>query len=165
MSLPAQGFTTARQAFRNAKDVSLAQGGASPVMTAETILFGVLEPLIFSISIKRPDPVSFVTVETFRNVATQGSVQPLEVRELAIKSEGTRRWTWLKILALPDLILRPGDVINIQGTMNADPNVPYRVMGQKPWQQKGYSYYEIVADYEIPPGYVDPATQTAETTL
>lgn len=139
------------QTIFNASSIRLDQGGASPVPTVETALYGILEPVTFNLVGKWQDPTTFLVEETPQLVQSSASVQPLKVRELAIKPEGERRWTWLKIFALPDLVLTPGQVIEVPA--GPYPAVPYRIMGVKPWATKGYMYYECVADYQIPEGY------------
>ncbi len=135
----------------NARNVRLDQGGASPVPSVATSLYGILEPVTFVIITKRQNTVTFEVEETRRPFPTMASVQPLTVRELSIKAEGERRWTWLKVYALTDVILQPKDVIELGDTARA--GTPYRVMAAKDWRDKGQMYYELVADYEIPAGY------------
>jgi hypothetical protein len=151
--MKASGLNPTIQGITNGCDTPINLGGASPAMSVESLLFGQLEPLTFGISQEIQDETTFQVVETFRSVSTQGIVQPLEVRSLAIKPEGERRWTWLKIWALADLSLKPGDRITVQGTPIMPENQPYRIMGTKPWARHGFMYYEVVADYQIPQGY------------
>ncbi len=130
----------------SAKDTTPDVGALSSVPSVETTLLGFLEPATFIVITKRQDPLTFEVTETRRAILTLASIQPLKTRELAIKPEGERRWTWLKIYALPDLILTPKDVIQIGLTK-------YRVMGVKDWSAKGYMYYEVVEDYQVPSDY------------
>lgn len=145
----------------NARDIPLNRGGASTVQNVETVLFGVLEPITFGVVTQVKDPETFEVQDATKFIPTMGSVQPLKVRELSIKREGERAWTWLKILALPDLFLRPNDVVRIDGILGIDPGSKWRVMGNKPWTAKGYMYYEVVADYQVPPGYAGYANEPA----
>jgi hypothetical protein len=132
----------------SAKDYTPDVGAVSTVPEVGDALLGFLEPVTFSIITKRQDPRTFEVTEVARSVATLASIQPLKVRELAIKPEGERRWKWLKIYALPDLILQPKDVVAVNGEK-------FRVMGVKDWAAKGYMYYEIVSDFQVPTGYAD----------
>ena len=136
----------------NANTIPLNRGGASPVVNAESALNGQLEPMTFSVVTKTLNPVTFQVTEHRRNLESAGSIQPLQAREIELKPEGERRWKWLKIYALPDLLLQPKDVIRVPGNeLMADE--PYRIMGSKNWRAKGYMYYEMVADYQVPAGY------------
>ena len=107
----------------------------------EMALNGYLEPVTFVVVTKEQDPVSFKIVEHLRSITTTATIQPLRAREIALKPEGERRWTWYKIFALPELALEPKDIIRIGETQ-------YRVMGSKGWRPRGFMYYEIVEDYD-----------------
>lgn len=136
----------------NARSRTLSKGAASPVPNVETALSGVLEPLTFYRITKVQNQQTGAIMESAKRIDTSGSVQPLKVRELAIKPEGERSWTWLKLFCLPEVILAPRDVVKIEG-------VKYRVMGSKPWAAKGYMYYELVDDYTL--GNPSSLTQSA----
>ena len=127
-------------AISNACDRPISAGGASPIPNAETALYGVLQPTVFIKITKRQDPQTFKVLDLETQIQAMASIQPLKVRELAIKPEGERRWTWLKIYADPHLRLAPSDVIKWEGQR-------YRVMATKPWAANGYMYYEVVNDY------------------
>lgn len=84
--------------------------------------------------------VDFQSKETLLPFETMGVIQPLEIKRIAIKPEGTRTWDWRMIHATPDLILVTNEVIEING-------VRFRVEGQGGYDQFGFVLYEIVNDY------------------
>ena len=130
----------------NARDRSIAQGGASPVPSMATTLYGILEPCVFVLVLKQQDPTTLRIIEIKQPISTAASHQPLKNREIEIKPEGQRSWTWIKVFALPDCPLQPKDVVILPWPeFNGQ---PFRIMGSKPWQSKGFMYYEMVADYQ-----------------
>ena len=136
-------------AIHNARDTLISQGGASAVPSVETVLYGVLESLTFEVITQTQDPATFEVTLLRRPVNTLGSVQPLKTRELEIKAEGERSWTWLKIYALPNVTLKPKDEVVLTGEFAGT----YRVMGEKKWAGKGHMYYELVPTYQLPEAY------------
>lgn len=81
-----------------------------------------------------------VVEETTTPVQFQGVVQPLSPKQLSMKPEGQRAWTWLKVHAWPQLKLVPDDVVRYQG-------VQYRVMAQTDYTSYGYVEYDLAQDY------------------
>lgn len=79
-------------------------------------------------------------VETETSSTFQGVVQNLNSKELQIKPEAQRGWTWKMIHALPSLQLNVDDIIKYE-------NINYRVMNVKDWKEYGYMDYHIVVDY------------------
>ena len=78
--------------------------------------------------------------ETESDTKTQGVVQNLDSKQLQIKPEAQRAWTWKMIHCLPNLQLDVDDIL-IYNT------VRYRVMNVKDYSEYGYMEYHIVVDY------------------
>ena len=112
----------------------------------ETVLNGSLTPVTFELITSVQNEDTFEAEEKVVTIATSAVIQPLRTRELALKPEGERSWSWYKVYALPQLRLKPGDRIKISETT-------FRVMGLKDWRSKGYMYYELVDAYTLPTGY------------
>lgn len=70
-----------------------------------------------------------------------GVVQNLNARQLEMKPEGQRAWSWKMIHCLPSLILKPDEIIKYD-------SVNYRVMQQADWKEYGYIEYQLVRDYQ-----------------
>lgn len=81
------------------------------------------------------------TQETVSSESFQGVIQNLNSKELQLKEEAQRAWTWKTIHALPDLLLDVDDIF-IYNSVN------YRVMNVKDFTEYGYIEYHIVKDYE-----------------
>lgn len=117
--------------------------GASTVPNVGTAILGLFQPLALGIVTQEQDKITFEVKNTVRTVETSGSIQSLKARELELKPEGERSWIWLKIYALPDLILKPGDIIVVEG-------LKYKVMGSNPRAfAYGYAQYHVVDDYAL----------------
>lgn len=96
------------------------------------------QPMIFT-------PVSkvvegFQVVETADPVNFQGVLQPFTERQLLLKPEGQRAWTWLLLHAEPVLTLAVDDVVLYLG-------VQTRVMSRKNFSLYGYVEYHLVQDW------------------
>src|ERR1017187_8759187 len=76
----------------------------------------------------------FQVVETATPTTFQGVIQPFTERQLQLKPEGQRAWTWLWLFADPVLILEVDDVVLYNG-------VQTRVMSQKDFSLYGYIEY------------------------
>ena len=96
------------------------------------------QPMIFGRITKTT--IGFQVVEVAIPVFFYGVVQPSSERELSLKPEGQRAWTWLTIHADPVLTLRVDDVI----VYNC---IQYRVMGRKNYTLYGYVEYSVVQDW------------------
>lgn len=84
--------------------------------------------------------VGFQAVETQSQISFQGVWQPLTERQLQMKPEGERAWSWFWLHASPNLILQVDDVVTYLGTQ-------YRVMSNKDFRLYGYVEYHLVQDY------------------
>lgn len=70
----------------------------------------------------------------------RGVVQPLRTRDLQLKPEGQRAWTWLEVHAQPVLALNVDDIIIYRGFQ-------CRVMAKENFTIYGYIRYELVQDW------------------
>lgn len=96
------------------------------------------QPLVFGIVTKVTE--GFQVVETVENISFMGVIQPLTARQLLLKPEGQRAWTWYWVHAQPSLELEVDAVIAYEGTQ-------YRVMAKKDYDIYGYVEYELCEDY------------------
>lgn len=83
-----------------------------------------------------------LVVSTGELVTFQGTIQPLSPRELYLKDEGQRSFTWLQIHCFA-------------GTLNLSPNdrivfndQRYKIMATKDYSLNNYIEYHAVQDYE-----------------
>lgn len=79
--------------------------------------------------LETPDPINF-----------QGIIQPFTDRQLLLKPEGQRAWTWLWVHADPVLTLQVDDVVLWQGKQT-------RVMSRKDFTLYGFVEYHCVQDW------------------
>jgi hypothetical protein len=84
--------------------------------------------------------VGFSVQESTTPVSFWGLVQPFTTRDLLIKPEGQRAWTWLWIFAEPVLKLQVDDVLVFLGKQT-------RVMSRKDFTLYGYVSYACVQDW------------------
>lgn len=94
----------------------------------------VFEPVVKTVS-------GFQVVETTTPIQFMGVWQPLTERQLMMKPEGQRAWSWFWVHADPSLILQVDSVITYLG-------VQYRVMTHKDFRLYGYVEYHLVQDWE-----------------
>ena len=132
--------------LHSAADDAVDVGAVSQAPNVSSVLNGCLDPVTFTVVTKSQDPVTMEIIDTTRSVTTLAAIQPLRTRELAMKPEGERSWQWYKIFALPDLMMKLGDMVTIGAET-------FRVMGSRNWRSKGYMYYEIVDTFTPPTGY------------
>jgi hypothetical protein len=95
-------------------------------------------------------PMNFITVNktvaNFQNVETQlatnfrGVIQSLKERDLQLKPEGQRAWSWLQIHADPVLALLVDDIVEFSSRK-------YRVMAFRDYKIYGYVEYHLVEDW------------------
>jgi hypothetical protein len=78
--------------------------------------------------------------ETGVNTRTKGVVQNLDSKQLQVKPEAQRAWTWKMIHCLPDLQLDVDDILVYN-------DINYRVMNVKDYSEYGYMEYHIVQGY------------------
>lgn len=96
------------------------------------------QPMVFTLVAK--NVTAFQLVETPTDISFQGIIQPLSSRQLVLKPEGQRAWTWFQLHADPVLELEVDDVVLYLG-------VQMRVMARQDFTLYGYVYYELVQDY------------------
>ena len=94
----------------------------------------VFTPLVKTIS-------GFQAVETASPINFQGVIQPFTERQLLLKPEGQRAWTWFWLHADPVLTLKVDDVVLFKG-------IQTRVMARKDYVLYGYVEYHLVQDWE-----------------
>lgn len=123
--------------IQNASAIPLNQK-AGTVPDVSGALTDWFQPMTFTTIVKTV--VGFEVVETPTNVTFQGVVQPLSARQLMLKPEGQRAWTWLKLHADPVLKLQVDDVVSYLG-------VQTRVMARKDYALYGYVEYDLVQDW------------------
>jgi hypothetical protein len=70
-----------------------------------------------------------------------GVVQPLTFKEIMIKPEGQRAWTWLQINCAIPGVLNINDIISYRGQN-------YKVMALKDYTMSGFVEYHVVHDYQ-----------------
>ena len=110
-----------------------------PVMTE--VLDGWMRPTEVSLIVK--SIVDFRTVETITLRTVSAVVQPFTSKQLSIKPEGERGWSWKTLhVKWPDSF-NLDDVIAIDGER-------YRVDKKTEWNEYGYFQYEICQDYTPP---------------
>lgn len=79
---------------------------------------------------------------TDTNISFYGTIQPLSPREIELKPEGQRSFTWLQIHCRAQaLTLIPHDRITYQGKW-------YKVMAIKDYSLNGYVEYHLCQDFQ-----------------
>lgn len=96
------------------------------------------QPLVFVQVIK--STVAFQVVETKVETPFLGVVQPFTKRQLQLKPEGQRAWSWLMVHADPVLTLQVDDVGIFLGKQT-------RVMGRLDFANYGYVEYVWLQDF------------------
>lgn len=84
--------------------------------------------------------VGFQNVETTTPISFRGTWQPFTERQLLMKPEGQRAWTWFWMHSDPVLTLQVDDI----GVWNGKPT---RVMARKDYGLYGYVEYHLVQDW------------------
>lgn len=83
----------------------------------------------------------FQVVESGAAINFQGMIQPLTDRQLIMKPEGQRAWTWFLLFADPVLKLKVDDVVIWNG-------VQTRVMALKDNSLFGFMEYHLCQDWQ-----------------
>jgi hypothetical protein len=96
------------------------------------------QPMVFEPLVKTA--VGFQAVENATPINFRGTIQPFNQRQLMLKPEGERAWTWFTLHSDPVLTLQVDDVVKYLGKQT-------RVMGRKNFSLYGYVEYEIVQDW------------------
>lgn len=82
----------------------------------------------------------FQVVETPTPINFRGVIQPFTERQLLLKPEGQRAWSWLLMHSDPVLTLQVDDVAVWNGKQT-------RVMSRKDFGLYGYVEYQLVQDW------------------
>ena len=95
---------------------------------------------------------AFQVIETGAPVSFWGCIQPFKDRELLIKPEGQRAWTWFWLFAEPSVTLNVDDVMMFLYVPYSGPLQPpiakqTRVMARKDYTLYGYVMYACVQDW------------------
>lgn len=84
--------------------------------------------------------VGFQVQELGNPINFRGVIQPFTERQLELKPEGQRAWSWYTCHADPSLTLDVDDVVVWNGQQT-------RVMGRKNFRLYGYVEYHLVQDW------------------
>lgn len=111
-------------------------GGRLPQVTAA--LRGLMQPITVEVLTKTV--VNMQVVETPTPYNIMGVVQPFTDRQLMLRPEGERGWTWLLLHVDPSTPLSLDDVVIYKGKQT-------RVMALKDWTAYGYLELHCCQDY------------------
>lgn len=123
--------------IKNASDTPLSQSYGN-LPNVEGAMLSWFQNMIFIVMAKTI--VNFQAVFTPTQVNFQGVWQPFTSRDLMIKPEGQRHWSWYTCHADPGLILKTDEVIQYEGKN-------YVVMQKLDYTHYGYNEYHLVEDY------------------
>lgn len=84
--------------------------------------------------------VGFQVVETPEDISFRGVIQPFTDRQLLLKPEGQRAWTWFELHSDPVLTLDVDEVVTYLGQQT-------RVMSRRDYSIYGYVVYHLVQDW------------------
>ena len=84
--------------------------------------------------------VGFQAVETLTTWSFFGVIQPFTPRQLMLKPEGQRAWTWITLHAEPSVTLQVDDIMIWNG-------IQTRVMSRQDFTLYGYLLYELCQDW------------------
>jgi len=96
------------------------------------------QPMVFERVVKTT--VNFQVVETATQINFRGVIQPLKTRDLILKPEGQRAWTWLWLHSDPSLSLNVDEVVLYLGKQT-------RIMARQNYTIYGYVEYHLVQDW------------------
>jgi hypothetical protein len=122
--------------FNAASQPLNAKAGTAPDVSGA--LKDFMQPMVF-IRVKK-QTTGFQVVETPYPTNFQGVIQPFTERQLLLKPEGQRAWTWHLLHAEPVLTLDVDEVVNWLGKQT-------RVMSRKDFGLYGYVEYHLVQDW------------------
>ena len=111
------------------------QGTVPDVSGALTDYFQqmVFEPLVKTVQ-------GFQVVETPNPINFRGVIQPFTERQLMLRPEGQRAWTWFLLHSDPTLTLQVDDVVLWLGKQT-------RVMSRKDFSLYGFTEYRLCQDF------------------
>lgn len=96
------------------------------------------QPMVFETVVKTVSGFQVVETPTVYNF--QGVIQPFTERQLLLKPEGQRAWTWFLMHSDTSLALQVDDVVNWLG-------IQTRVMSRGFYGLEGYIVWHLVQDY------------------
>lgn len=121
----------------NACDLPLfAKAGTVPDVSGalqDYFQFMVFEPLEKTVT-------GFQVIETPNPINFRGVIYPLTERQLFLKPEGQRAWSWFLLHSDPTLTLQVDDVVLWKGKQT-------RVMARKDFALYGYVEYHLAQDW------------------
>lgn len=121
----------------NAKDIPLnLNSGTVPDMSGALLQW--LQPMVFGLITKTVN--GFQVSETVVELTFKGVWQPFADRQLMMKPEGQRAWSWYWLHSDPSLTLKVDDVVEYNGKQ-------YRVMSKKNYELYKYVEYHLVTDW------------------
>lgn len=121
----------------NAKDIPInIRTGTVPDVSGA--LQDYFQTMTFELIVK--GVAGFQATEKTTPIAFQGNWQPLTERQLFLKPEGQRAWSWFWLHADPTLTLQVDDVVMWAGKQT-------RVMSRKDFGLYGYVEYHLVQDW------------------
>lgn len=124
--------------IRNAGFIPLNDQAAGMTPDVSGAIQNYYQPMVFTVVGKVVE--GFVVQETPTNTNFRGVLQPLSNRQLALKTEGQRAWSWFLLHSDLALSLNVDDVVNWRGKQT-------RVMARKDFSLYGYVQYELVQDW------------------
>lgn len=114
-----------------------AKSGTTPDVSGA--LQDYFQPMVFSALVKIVS--GFQVIETAKPINFQGTIQPFTDRQLYLKPEGQRAWTWYMLHADPVLSLDVDSVVLWNSKQT-------RVMARKDYGLYGYVEYHLCQDWE-----------------
>lgn len=123
--------------IRNAADRPLFDK-AGTVPDVSGALLDYFQPMVFALVKKTI--VNSQVVESTSPINFQGVIQPFTERQLLLRPEGERAWTWFTLHADPSLTLNVDDVVLWHGKQT-------RAMARKNFELYGYVEYQLVQDW------------------
>ena len=129
----------------NGKDIKI--GAQSNLPQVAEALLTWFQTMTFDLITKAI--TNYDLTETKETITTKGVRQAFSAQQLSIKPEGQRAWKWETLHCLPDVQLKPDDIVVFNG-------VKYRVMEKLDYREYGYLEYHIIQDYTEPAPEPEP---------
>lgn len=123
--------------LKNGKDTPLNQNSGT-LPDVSTALKNWMQPMTFGLVTKVVE--NFQVKETMLNISFQGVWQPFSPKQLLLKPEGQRSWSWFWLHAETGLNLEPDQVVTYV-------NKQYRVMAKNDYNLYGYVEYHLIEDF------------------
>lgn len=121
----------------NGKDLSLQEATPFLPNMANGVAMFLQVMKVFVVTKKQ---VMGYTEEETECVITKAVRVPLNPKQLEIKPEGQRAWSWSQLHTLTDLKIRVDDIVIIR-------DIRYRVMAINNYAEYGFYDYHLVEDY------------------